>query len=70
VINSCTQRRTSASVDSNSAATRFASAARAILCGLEMGGSVGNGGGDSQVPPSIFAGGEYEVGEYGCGVLE
>jgi hypothetical protein len=58
-INSATVFRTSSSVNSNSAATRLASATRAILWGREMGGWVGNGGGDSQVPPStMFASGE------------
>jgi len=63
--NSATVFLTSSSVNSNSAATRFASAARAIVCGFEIGGSVGKGGGDSQVAPStMFAGGENLVEGY------
>jgi len=41
------------------------------VCGLEIGGSVGNGGGDSQVAPvTMFAGGENLVEEYGGERLE
>jgi hypothetical protein len=40
---------TSASEYSNSAATLFASSNSDILCGLETGDSVGNGGGLSQI---------------------
>lgn len=62
-MNSATPLLTSASEYSNSAAIRFASAWRAILCdlcGLDMGGSVGNGGGFSQVVASItWVGREY-----------
>jgi hypothetical protein len=69
--NSATVFLTTSSVNSNSAATRFAAAERAIVCGLEMGGSVGKGGGDSQVAPStMLAGGENPLEEYGCGRLE
>lgn len=35
------------------------------MCGFETGGSTGKGVGDSQVPSSTLAGGEYEVGEKG-----
>jgi hypothetical protein len=41
---------------------------RDILCGLDIGASVGNGCGLSQIAsPTRFAGGEWEVGEYGYG---
>ena len=69
-MNSTTFFRTSSSVKSKSAAIRFDSARRAILCGLEIGGSVGKGCGDSQVPESTFAGGEKDVGEYGRECLD
>ncbi len=70
-MNSATVLLTSSSVNSNSAATRFDSAKRAIVCGLDIGGSVGNGGGDSQVAPStMFAGGENAVDENGRVCLE
>ena len=62
-MNSATFLLTSSSVNSNSAAIRFASAWSAIECGLEIGGSVGKGCGDSQTLASTSAGGEYEVEE-------
>ena len=41
------------------------------MCGFDMGGSVGKGGGDWQVCPStMFADGENLVEEYGCRRLE
>jgi hypothetical protein len=41
---------------------------RDILCSLDIGASVGNGCGISQIASSTrFAGGEWEVGEYGYG---
>ena len=48
--------RTSSSEMSNSAATRLASARRAILCGLETGAWVRNGWGTSQTPAARRAG--------------
>ena len=62
-MNSATFFLISVSVNSNSAAIRFASARSAMLCGREMGGSVGKGYGDSQVAASMSLGGVKDVGE-------
>lgn len=35
------------------------------MCGFETGGATGKGVGDSQIPSSTWAGGEYDVGEKG-----
>src|SRR6266536_114136 len=59
-MNSVTVVLTSSSAKSNSAATRFVASTRAIVCGREIGASLGKGCGDSQIRSSTMcAGGEY-----------